>query len=90
MGNHCQSCGMPMSKPEDFGMNMYGSRNEEYCSNCFHEGKFRRPKESLHEVIESSIYHVIESGVCTDEYAARRMLQMFLPTLKRWTKTNKN
>ncbi|MCL2577581.1 MAG: zinc ribbon domain-containing protein [Defluviitaleaceae bacterium] len=86
--NFCQSCGMPMSKPEDFGSNEYGSKNEDYCSHCFNGGAFRRPKESLYEVIESCIPHVVEAGICPDENSARKMLQMFLPSLKRWKKTN--
>ncbi|MBU4293030.1 MAG: zinc ribbon domain-containing protein [Actinobacteria bacterium] len=31
----CQSCSMPMMKPEDFGTNADGSKNEEYCTYCF-------------------------------------------------------
>ena len=27
----CQSCGMPLEKPEDFGTNMNKSRSEDYC-----------------------------------------------------------
>ena len=31
----CQSCGMPMEKPEDFGTSNDGGRNEEYCCYCY-------------------------------------------------------
>lgn len=41
MGNKfCQSCGMPMTADEQFGRNVDGSRNEEYCSYCYRDGAF--------------------------------------------------
>lgn len=36
----CQSCGMPLSKPEDFGTNADGSESKEYCGFCFQNGRF--------------------------------------------------
>ena len=36
----CQSCGMPMDTPELFGTNADGSKNEDYCTYCFKDGKF--------------------------------------------------
>ena len=41
MGNKfCQSCGMPMTADEQFGRNVDGSKNEEYCSYCYRDGAF--------------------------------------------------
>ncbi|GAI16613.1 unnamed protein product, partial [marine sediment metagenome] len=34
-GPFCQSCAMPMQKPDDFGTNADVSKNEEYCHYCF-------------------------------------------------------
>jgi hypothetical protein len=31
----CQSCGMPLSKGEDFGTNAGGSKNDDYCVYCY-------------------------------------------------------
>jgi len=39
----CQSCGMPMEKPEDFGTNAGGAPSEEFCSMCFQNGSFTEP-----------------------------------------------
>ena len=36
----CQSCGMPMNAPEQFGTNADGGANREYCRYCFQEGDF--------------------------------------------------
>ena len=36
----CQSCGMPLT-PEILGTNADGSKNEEYCINCYKDGAFR-------------------------------------------------
>ena len=32
-GPFCQSCAMPLQRPEDLGTNADGSRSEEYCFN---------------------------------------------------------
>jgi hypothetical protein len=36
----CQSCGMPIEKPEQFGTNTNGSVNQDYCIYCYKDGKF--------------------------------------------------
>jgi len=36
----CQSCGMPIEKPEQFGTNADGSINHDYCIYCRKDGKF--------------------------------------------------
>ena len=37
----CQSCGMPMKKdPQGGGTNVDETRNQEYCSYCYHNGMF--------------------------------------------------
>jgi hypothetical protein len=36
----CQSCGMPIEKPEQFSTNADGSVNHDYCIYCFKDGKF--------------------------------------------------
>jgi len=35
---HCVTCGMPLTKAEDFGTNSDGSRNEQYCCHCMQGG----------------------------------------------------
>ncbi len=41
MSKRCESCGMPMSKdPQGGGTNADGTKNEQYCSYCYLDGKF--------------------------------------------------
>jgi hypothetical protein len=44
-GPFCQSCGMPMVKPEDFGSNADGSF-------CFQKGKFTEPNLTMEQMID--------------------------------------
>lgn len=37
----CQSCSMPMTKPEDFGIEANGNPNRDYCSHCYVNGALR-------------------------------------------------
>jgi len=80
----CQSCGMPLDEEKLYGKNADNSKNEEYCCYCFPNGAFSNPNESLEEMIESCVPHVVEAGVVSDADTARKMLQEHLPTLKRW------
>jgi hypothetical protein len=48
----CQSCGMPMEKPEDFGTNADGSNNKDYCCFCFQNGDFTSPDLTMEQMID--------------------------------------
>ena len=37
---YCQSCHMPMTKPEEFGTETGGNPSRDYCSNCYSDGTF--------------------------------------------------
>lgn len=79
----CQSCSMPMSKPEDFGTEMDGCPNKDYCCHCYGRGAFFK-EETMEQMIESCI------PFCIDEYksaeAARADMMKNFPKLKRWAK----
>lgn len=79
----CQSCGMPMMKPEDFGTNADGSQNDEYCTYCFRKGEFTMDG-TLEEMIEKLVSMAPQMGMTEDE--ARKMANENLPKLKRWSK----
>ena len=55
----CQSCGMPMTKTEDFGINADGSPSSEYCCYCFQNGEFTAKME-MPEYIEMQIKIAVE------------------------------
>jgi len=82
--NFCQSCGMPMSEENMFGKNADGSKNDDYCCYCYPNGAFCNPAETMEGMIEICIPHVLEANVCPDADSARKMMQEFFPTLKRW------
>jgi len=80
----CQSCGMPMTKPEDFGTNADGSPSNEYCRYCFQNGEFTTKME-MPEYIEMQVKIAVEKLGMTEE-KAREMVQSTIPKLKRWKK----
>ena len=80
----CQSCGMPMMKPEDFGTNGDGGKNEEYCTYCFQHGKFTIPNVTLAEMTEKLVTMHDQMGMTEAE--ARAMANQNLPKLRRWAK----
>jgi len=80
----CQSCSMPLSEDAQFGKNADGSKNDDYCCYCYPNGAFNSPNETMEEMIESCIPHVLEANIYPDAESARKMMQEFFPTLKRW------
>jgi hypothetical protein len=83
MGPFCQSCGMPLSKPEDFGTSAEGWRQNDYCHYCYEEGKFTQPDITLGEMIEQVIKLTAEA-TGRSEAEARTLTEETLPRLKRW------
>ena len=81
--NICQSCGMPLSVSEDYGSELDGSLNSEYCKFCYQDGKFTDEGISLEEKIEKNaeIASTI-MGIPKDE--AIQIAKDTIPTLKRW------
>jgi hypothetical protein len=70
-----------MQRPEDFGTNADGSRNDEYCHYCYQNGAFTDPNASMQEVIDISVaamrrMHLPEHLI--------EMTKQYIPMLKRW------
>ena len=83
----CQSCGMMIEDPEDYGTESDGSKNEEYCIHCYKKGKFTF-NGSLDEFIEKQIeFSTRVLGISPAE--AEMDLNMKLPTLNRWSEREK-
>ena len=83
LGNVCQSCGMPMADPSQFGTEADSSLNEEYCTYCFQNGEFTDPDLTLNDQIEKLVKMAVEKmGASEDD--AREMAERSLPKLKRW------
>ena len=79
----CQSCGMPLSKDEDYGTNADGSKNNDYCAYCFKDGEFAQDL-TMEGMIELCIQFMVEENKDTTEEAARKSMREWFPTLKRW------
>lgn len=82
-GPFCQSCAMPLAKPEDFGTNANGSQNQEYCHYCFQSGKFTGPEMTMEQMIEKC------AGMMKQMQMPETQIEQtktFIPMLKRWKK----
>ncbi|WP_145153255.1 zinc ribbon domain-containing protein [Paenibacillus xylanexedens] len=78
----CQSCGMPLTTPAQFGTEADGSTTREYCIYCYKEGQFEQPGISLEGMTEMCTAILKDEGM--DEESARSMLRNQLAFLKRW------
>ena len=82
-GTFCQSCAMPMQKPEDFGTNANGSRNQDYCRYCYQNGQFTEPGITMEQMIEKC------AGIMKQMNLPQKQIEQtktFIPMLKRWRK----
>jgi hypothetical protein len=82
-GPFCQSCGMPLENPEDFGTSANGSRINDYCRYCFQRGAFTEPDMSMEGMIDRCVMVMAEQGIMP-EAPARALMRKMIPRLKRW------
>jgi radical SAM superfamily enzyme len=82
--NFCQSCSMPLDKPELFGTETDGSASNEYCIYCYKNGAFTTPNITLSEMktlVKQQMEKMkIDSSIIN-------MSVNSLPGLKRWRST---
>jgi hypothetical protein len=79
--NYCQSCSMPLDKPELLGTEKDGSPSNEYCKYCYQNGEFTSPGLTLDEMKDRMTRMMDKENLPEDilEAAINR-----LPHLKRW------
>jgi hypothetical protein len=82
-GPFCQSCSMPMEKPEDFGTDELGFKVNNYCRHCFQNGEFTHPDITLGQMTEIVVKNMTEKMDIPKE-RARKITEEFLPKLVRW------
>lgn len=75
----CQSCGMPLHRPDMYGTDEDGSFIEEYCVYCYREGQFTSDV-TMDEMIQLCAKYV---NNISREQAVHNMKLQF-PRLKRW------
>lgn len=81
-GPFCQSCGMPMKRPEDFATGVEGYRVNDYCTFCFDAGGFTAPSLTMRQMIEKCMPMMMRSGM--PEPQARGLMETVMPKLRRW------
>ena len=82
-GPFCQSCGMPLEKPADFGTAADGFRVNDYCRYCFDKGSFTEPHISQRAMIDRCVDIMAGQGIMP-EAQARALMTDLIPKLKRW------
>lgn len=80
-GQFCQSCAMPMQKPEDFGTDAGGSKSAEYCRYCFQNGRFTEPDMTVEQMIEKCAAIMKQMNIPAEQI---KQTEKFIPMLKRW------
>jgi len=77
----CQSCSMPLDKPELLGTDKDGSKSSEYCVYCYQNGAFVNPGMTLDEMktlVKTQMEKLKIDGSIIN------MAVSSLPNLKRW------
>ena len=82
-GPFCQSCGMPMKRPVDFGMGGDGRRVNDYCHFCFDDGHFIQPDMTPQQMIDQCVSFMTRQTF-TPESEARALMTEVIPKLRRW------
>ena len=82
-GPFCQSCSMPLGKPDDFGTDQAGFRVNDFCRHCYAGGAFTEPDISMPEMIDRCAGIMAEQGIMTLP-KARLLLADVMPRLRRW------
>lgn len=81
---YCQCCGMPMGATDEmYGTEADGSKSKDYCTYCYENGTFTFTG-TMEEMIEICIPHMVEANKGMSEAEARKSMQEWFPTLKRW------
>ncbi|HEY6062878.1 MAG TPA: zinc ribbon domain-containing protein [Chitinophagaceae bacterium] len=81
--NFCQSCSMPLDKPELAGTEKDGSKSKEYCVYCYQNGAFLNPGMTLNEM-KNLVKEQMEKRKMDASIINRAVNG--LPDLKRWRK----
>lgn len=82
-GPFCQSCAMPLSRPEDFGTDVNGFRVNDFCTYCYQDGAFTEPHITMAEMLDKCVSMMTLQRIMP-EPEARKMLTSVVPHLKRW------
>lgn len=85
----CQSCGAPIhfeENEENFGTQKDGTKNKDFCSDCYENGEYRfnATMEEMADLVSPYVSEAINNEVSADEM--KELLLDVYPDLKRWKK----
>ena len=78
----CQSCTYPLRNPDELGTNADGAWNTDYCIYCYKDGAWVDPGQTVQSIVEYTVPYMTSPSMTAEE--ARRKLDEWVPTLKRW------
>ena len=83
----CQSCAMPMDKPELFGMNADETQNNEYCVYCYQNGEYTNPNITMDEMLGIGLKGIDENPDLGGamKWMIKKMYPGQLKRCKRWS-----
>lgn len=81
----CQSCGMPLTSPEDHGTEADGSASQDYCQYCYQKGAFTSSM-TMEEMIDFCVPHMVAAHPDMTPQQAKEQMAQFFPLLLRWKK----
>lgn len=84
-GPFCQSCSMPMGKPDDFGTDIIGYKVNDYCHYCYKDGRFTDPDIIMEQMIDLAVSCMVKHENIPEE-KAEEIASSSIPRLKRWKK----
>jgi Putative zinc ribbon domain len=84
LGPFCQSCSMPLRRPDDFGTDEAGYRINDYCRHCFVRGAFTEPSITMEQMLERCVTIMTQEHIMPAAQA-RALMEQTLPRLRRWT-----
>jgi len=84
LGPFCQSCSMPLDRPDDFGSDEAGYRINDYCRHCFVHGAFTEPTLTMEQMLERCVTIMSEEHIMPAT-EARALMEDTLPRLERWS-----
>lgn len=83
-GPSCQSCGMPIKNPTDFGREKSGVIKVDYCRHCYDRGAFTDPDMTFEKMVDFVAQAMMESKKDMPVDVAQAGARDILSELRRW------
>lgn len=80
----CQSCGMPLMAPGDFGTESNGAPSLIYCHYCYRNGSFTEPDATVDQMVDRAA-GIIEQMFEMPLEKAKIFTRMQIENLYRWS-----